>query len=109
MATPKDTSKRIKKATESDVPSLYFNGFVNAFSAGDIMCVIERNGAPVGILNMSYTVAKTLSASLGTLITTLEDASDRPIMTTHEIGVFLADKPDTPPKKKQSRRKSKNA
>lgn len=83
------SSERINQALEADVPQIYFNGFVNAFSAGDIMCVLERNGRAVGIMNMSYSVAKTLSASLATLVGKLEEASKQSIMTTHEVGNFL--------------------
>ena len=108
MADSDEHNKRIQEALESGVPSLYFNGFINAFSQGDIMCVLERNGQPVGILNMSFTVAKTLSTSLGQLIANLENVSDRPIMTTHEIGNFLAAIPDDTKKNKPRPKRSKN-
>lgn len=84
---------RIRRALESDVPKIYFNGFVNGFGTGDVTCVLERNGLPVGILNMSYTVAKTLSTSLAQLISGLESASEQTIMTTHEIEHFVTGKP----------------
>lgn len=101
MADGKDieVGDRVSRALESDVPRIYFNGFVNAFSAGDILCVLESNGHPVGIMNMSYTVAKTLSAGLGQLITKLEEASGRQIMTTHEVGAFLEETSETTKKK----------
>lgn len=107
----KARTKRINQALESDVPRIYFNGFVNGFSAGDIMCVLERNGQPVGIMNMSYTVAKTLSASLASLVGALEETSKQPIMTTHEVGKFLEGASEALKEKpKQTRaRKKKNA
>ena len=76
---------RIARAMESDVPRVYFNGFVNGMSTGDIVTILEKNDMPVAILNMSFTVAKTLSVSLGQIIARLEEVSERPIMTTHEI------------------------
>ena len=88
--------ERIRLALEPDVPKIYFNGFVNSFSAGDVMCVLEKNNQPVGVLNMSYTVAKTLSASLAELIGTLETVSEQPIMTTHEIGRVLSGSSEPP-------------
>lgn len=102
--------ERIKRALEADVPRIYFNGFVNAFSAGDIMCVLERNGQPVGIMNISYTVAKTLSASLATLIARLEETSRQPIMTTHEVGKLMKAASETQRKKPEQikERKKKN-
>lgn len=102
-------SDRFDRALESDVPRIYFNGFVNGFSSGDIVCLMERNGQPVGIMNMSYTVAKTLSASLAQLVGSLEEASNQPIMTTHEVAKLLENIPkETPeekPKKARSRKK----
>jgi hypothetical protein len=101
-------TERIHLALGSDVPRIYFNGFVNGFSAGDIMCVLERNGQPVGIMNMSYTVAKTLSASLATLVGRLEETSKQPIMTTHEVGKFLEvpwEAPKEKPKQTSARKK----
>lgn len=111
MASKKEAGAvdRIDQALESDVPCIYFNGFVNGFSPGDIVCLMERNGQPVGIMNMSYTVAKTLSASLAQLVGTLEEASKQPIMTTHEVAKLLENLPkETPeekPKKARSRKK----
>ena len=87
MTEPKKgtVDDRISRAMESDVPRVYFNGFVNGMSTGDIITILEKNNAPVAILNMSFTVAKTLSVSLGQIIARLEEASERPIMTTHDI------------------------
>lgn len=53
------------------------------------MVVLERNGHPVAVLNVSYTVAKTLSMLLGDAIARLEKVSGHPIMTTTEIEQFL--------------------
>ena len=109
MANQKDMvpGDRIDRALGSDVPRIYFNGFVNGFSSGDIMCVLERNGQPVGIMNMSYTVAKTLSASLAQLVGTLEETSNQPIMTTHEVAKLLENLPKETPKQKPKKAKSR--
>lgn len=102
--------KRFNQALQSDVPRIYFNGFVSGFSAGDIICVLERNSQPVGIVNMSYTVAKTLSASLATLVGLLEEASKQPIMTTHEVGKFLSETQESSKEKpKHARARPKQA
>ncbi len=104
------TRERIDRALESDIPRIYFNGFVSAFSAGDIMCVLERNGQQVGIMNMSYTVAKTLSAALSQLVGVLEDTSKQSIMTTQEVGKLLEDSSGIPKKtvKQPKKRKGKS-
>jgi hypothetical protein len=76
---------RIARALDSDVPKVYFNGYVNHLSTSDILTVLERSGRPVAVLNMSYTVAKSLCASLGQLIAQLEAATERTMLTTSDV------------------------
>ena len=99
-------AERLTGAMATDVPRIYFNGFACGYSPGDIMCVLERNGEPTAILNMSYTVAKTLSASLTHLVGLLEETSEQPILTTHEVSGFLGQIP--PEKSKSESRKTKS-
>lgn len=82
--------QRAKAALELGVPQIYFNGFVNALSTGDIHTVLERNGKPVAILNFSYTLAKTLAISLGTIVSQFEEATGRTMLTTHEVEAALS-------------------
>jgi hypothetical protein len=76
---------RIRVALQSDIPNITFNGMVTSLGTGDVLVVLERNGHPVAVLNVSYTVAKTLSMLLGNTIAKLEELSGHPIMTTTEI------------------------
>lgn len=76
---------RIKAALDAGVPQIYFNGFANALSTGDITTVLERNGQPVAILNMSFTVAKSMSVSLGGVVSALENISERDMLTTFDL------------------------
>jgi hypothetical protein len=78
----------VQAALKAGVPQLYFNGVVNSMSNGDVMTVLERNGAPIAILNMSFTMAKSISVALGQLVATLEQMSGREIMTTLDIQRF---------------------
>lgn len=82
---PLDNSERVNLALAADIPNIYFNGFVNAVGAGDILTVLERNGRPVAVLNMSYTVAKTLALALGTTISQFEATTGRSMLTTHDV------------------------
>ncbi len=80
----------INLALESDtVPKIYCNGFTNAVGNSDIMIVMQQNGKPSAIVNVSFSVAKTLSQSLKEIIDTLEKNSKQKIMTTHEVEKFL--------------------
>ncbi|MCZ7595344.1 MAG: hypothetical protein M5U16_10870 [Hyphomicrobium sp.] len=89
---PKDAPDRVTKALESDVPQIYANGFINALSNGDILTVLERNNKPVAVLNLSFTVAKTLGISLSQTVAQFEEATGRNMLTTHEVDAALAQK-----------------
>jgi hypothetical protein len=85
-----DLQKRLRNALESaDVPVFYVNGFVNTMTSGDVLTVLERNGRPVAVLNMSFTVAKTLSVGLGNTIAQLEEKAGQSMLTTQEVGKAL--------------------
>jgi hypothetical protein len=83
---PPNALQRIEAAINSgDVPKIYFNGFVNALTSGDVMAVVERTGKAVAILNMSFTVAKSFAQGLGATVAQIESASGRQMLTTKEI------------------------
>lgn len=80
----------INLALESDsVPKIYCNGFTNAVGNSDVMVVLQQNGKPAGVVNMSFTIAKTLSQSLKEIIDSIESKSNQNIMTTHEVEKYL--------------------
>jgi len=76
---------RIARAIDAGVPQIYFNGFLNTISIGDVLTILERNGKPVVVLNMSYTIAKTLAVSLGQIISQFESGVERNMLTTHDV------------------------
>lgn len=82
---PSIEQERIAKAIDAGVPQIYFNGFVSTMSTGDVLTILERNGKPVVVLNMSYTVAKTLAISLGQIISQFESGVDRNMLTVHDV------------------------
>lgn len=76
----------LEKALEDDsVSKIYANGFVTATGHGDIMVLLQRNGKHVSVLNLSFSVAKTLALSLGKTIQDLEQKTEKDIMTTFDI------------------------
>lgn len=82
-----DTAE-LEKSIEVDIPHLYFNGFSLTLGAGDVVMVLLRQGRQVGVLNMSYTMAKTLAEKMGHLVELLEKRTGQKIMTTD----FIAEK-----------------
>lgn len=78
-----------------DIPHLYANGFITALGNGDVVLALQRNATPVAVINLSYTVAKTLAQKLGRIIEDFEQNADHTIMTTETVDRALT---------KQSRR-----
>ncbi len=77
--------ERIERAIASDVPVIYANSFINTSSNADVMLIFERNGKPAAILNMGLTLTKTLAVKLAQMISDMEAATGRDIMTTDYI------------------------
>ena len=75
---------------DESVPKMYLNGFVNSLGAGDVMLVLLRTSQPVAVLNMSFTVAKTLAQKLGQLIAELENQSGNVIMSTDDVNEIMS-------------------
>jgi hypothetical protein len=69
---------------------LYMNGFKVGYSATDVFIVLQRNGSDMGVLNISYTLAKTLSEALQTLIKELEQKTGQTIMTAQVISTAMS-------------------
>jgi hypothetical protein len=82
--------ERMRRALETGVPRLYVNGFLSGLGISDIWCVLERNGKPEAMLNMSYTAAKSFAASLGQLVAILEERTGRDMLTTNDLERLLA-------------------
>lgn len=83
------------------VSAIYANGFKAGLSAGDVFVVLERNGVEFAVLNMSYTIAKTLAYALDALIKQLETTGKQQIMTTEYISHLITQPPppSNPPSK----------
>ena len=72
-----------------ELPRLYCNGFIVSIGTGDLFLALKLNETPIAVLNISYTVAKTLAQKVGTAIANLEDRTGNSIMTTEDIAMKL--------------------
>ena len=82
----KSMAERVEYSFSSlEVPKLYANGFISGHSRSDVYVVLERNGQPIAVLNMSFTTAKSLQESLAKTISNLEVMTDHVIMTIDDI------------------------
>jgi|ERR1017187_3254038 hypothetical protein len=84
MESPPVQSEQTPPPVAMPPQAIYINSFAAGLSSGDVFVVMQRNGLDIGVLNMSYTVAKSLGAALNQLILSLEKRSGRNIMTSNE-------------------------
>jgi ferredoxin-fold anticodon binding domain-containing protein len=90
--------KRIQKEVDfekilamENLPKFYANGFNNGLGIGDVVIAFHRNFQPEVVVNLSYTVAKTLAIKLNDLIVGLEKATGNIIMTTDQIDKSMSE------------------
>lgn len=77
--------ERVNRALEDGVPHIYVNGFMNVLTNSDVMTVLEENGRPAALMNMSFTTAKTLAVALSQVVAQLEQVTGRDMLTTHDV------------------------
>lgn len=68
-----------------NVPRIYANGLGFGTTNADVVLVLQTNNVPVAIVNLSYTLAKTLTQKMGEMISDLEERTGHDIMTTDFI------------------------
>jgi hypothetical protein len=94
--------EEIEQAVKGECPQIYANAFAAALGIGDVLLTFQKNGHPAAVLNLSFTVAKTLSVKLGLLVAELEKDSGQKIMTTDEVVKALNDNAAKKTKGKQN-------
>lgn len=91
--TPKDITEIMNSAiTDPNVPKIYANGFATGVGNGDTLIVLQQNSRPVAVLNLSFTVAKTLALKLGNVIKGVEDKANTVILTTDDFSAVFSEK-----------------
>ncbi len=77
---------------DPDIPNIYANGFSCALGLGDVAVLLKNGPRPIGVLNMSFTTAKTLAEKLLGLVSFLEEKSGNRVLNTEEVkAVFTRD------------------
>jgi hypothetical protein len=86
LMAPEEIAGKVKNALLSgQVPTIYANGFVVFLSISDVGLVLQANGREVCVLNMSYTMAKSIVEKLGASIRDFEEKTGNNIMTSEFI------------------------
>ena len=90
-----NSSDAVREAIGSpDVPQSYANGFAIGMSNADTHILFQLNGKPVVMMNMSYTLTKTLHQKLENMIERFEAGAKRPMLTTGEVDEIFRTKED---------------
>lgn len=80
------------RGEDTDVHMIYTNGFSLGLGNADVHLVMSRNGKPCAVVNMSYTLAKTLQERLGNLIDHFESQAEQLILTTDKVDECFEEK-----------------
>ncbi len=71
--------------SDPSIPKIYANGFVFGMSTSDVFVVLQLGGVPIAVLNLSYTLAKTLATILTNTLNDLEQKTGQTVLTTKDI------------------------
>ena len=81
--------KKFDKAmNDPDVPQFYVNNLQSGYNNTDFLLLLESNGKPSAIVNLSYTLAKTLVETIGGNIAELEAKLGHPIHSMGEMDLL---------------------
>ena len=70
-----------------DVPKIYINAFLNGYNNTDFTLLLESNGTAAVVLNLSYSLAKTLAANIMGSITEIEKEIKQKIILMEEMEI----------------------
>lgn len=91
-----ETPPNIFDAVSDEITAkIYVNGFAAFRSNADMGVVFQTNGRPSAVVNMSFTLAKTLAEKLSQMVIDFEQSTGTEIMTTSVV-----DKKTSPKKAK---------
>ena len=84
-------SLNLLKIARSDpsIPKIYANGFAVGLTNADVTIVLQLSGQPVALLNISFTLAKTLAQKVGGVVSAFEEAIQQNLVTTDEVSKAL--------------------
>ena len=94
---PSDTAARLQEAVVSgELPVVYANGFSLGLTNADVVIVLMRNARPAQVVNMSYTLAKTLHTKLARVVEDFEASAGRNLLTTDDVDAAIKKGETTP-------------
>jgi hypothetical protein len=81
-----DKSDKLEAALlDPQVQKIYANGFALGLGNADMYVLLQFFGKPTAVVNLSYTLAKTLQDRLGQVIAGFEARTERKMLKTDEV------------------------
>lgn len=68
--------------SSDDIPKIYANGFANFQGNADMGIIFQCNGKPTSVVNLSFTLAKTLAEKINQMVLDFEETTNTEILTT---------------------------
>lgn len=88
----------LRKATEDpSLPRIYANGFSAGLGNADVVLVLQLQGKPIAVLNISYTLAKTLAQKIGGIVASFEQSIGQELVTTDKVDQKMKEKKSSEP------------
>lgn len=81
----------INTALGGEAARIYANGFTLGMTNADVFVVLQQFGRPIAVVNVSYTLAKTLSQKLRDLVDDWEKKTGQTLQTTDSIDTKFKD------------------
>lgn len=80
-----DPQSIIDALRSDQVTKIYANGFTNTHSNADVSLIFQQYGKPVGVVQMSFTLAKTLAQKLDQMIDNVEKTTGKTVSVTDDF------------------------
>lgn len=77
-----------KVMNDPTVPQIYVNNLQSGYNNTDFILLLESNGKPSAVVNLSYTLAKTLVETIGNNIIELEARLGHSIHSMEEMDIL---------------------
>lgn len=74
---------------EDKIANIYVNGFTLGHTLTDSHIVLLEHGQPKAIIQMSLTIAKTLSIALSNLVLSFEKTTNQSVKTLDELNISV--------------------
>lgn len=88
---PAEAMQATVEVNASGAVEIYANGFQIVGTNGDLVLMLQRNGRTVSIVNLSYTLAKSIGEGMNVHVKEMERQSGKEFFTVEELAKTMAE------------------